>query len=165
MLRAAPFTLRHLRTPSLGGVRRLCSSQGGGASPNCNCACCSRSKKMLSTAAFTLRRHIPTPSLGGVRGLCSSSSKGGASPNSDSVGNFYYSETEARELFEIWCKKYGKTYPSEEDKLFRFGRFRGTLEFSLRENQKIDNPEHRKFGTYSNADQTAKEFLSRCGGW
>ncbi|XP_057456812.1 cysteine protease XCP1-like [Lotus japonicus] len=113
-------------------------------------------------AAFTLLRlrHFRTPWLGGVR-LCYSE---GASPNPIPDG-YIHSETEARELFEKWCKKYGKTYTSEEEKLYRFSVFQETLEWCARENQKIDNPEYRYFGTYDNADQTEKEFLRRGGGW
>ncbi|KAL6527295.1 hypothetical protein OROGR_016385 [Orobanche gracilis] len=44
-------------------------------------------------------------------------------PNGD-----HYSEWGARILFESWCKKYGKTYPSKDEKLCRFGIFKKNLE-------------------------------------
>ncbi|XP_057447620.1 uncharacterized protein LOC130739365 [Lotus japonicus] len=115
-------------------------------------------------AAFTLLRlrHVQTPCIVGVRRLCSFS-EGGASPNLNPDG-YLYSESDARELFETWCNKYFKTYSSEEEKLFRFGRFRETLEWCNRENQKIDNP-NLYYGTYEHADQTEEEYLIRSGGW
>ncbi|KAL6541401.1 hypothetical protein OROGR_010887 [Orobanche gracilis] len=41
-----------------------------------------------------------------------------------------YSDWEARERFEIWCKEFRKTYSSEKEKRYRFGIFKKTLEWT-----------------------------------
>ncbi|GAU19555.1 hypothetical protein TSUD_303680 [Trifolium subterraneum] len=38
-------------------------------------------------------------------------------------------DAECFELFELWSEKYEKTYPSEEDKLYRFQLFKSRVHF------------------------------------
>ncbi|XP_057434846.1 uncharacterized protein LOC130727664 [Lotus japonicus] len=82
-------------------------------------------------------------------------------PNPD--GSYFHSETEARELFEIWCKQYHKTYNSEEEKLYRFGVFKKTHELCVRENQKHADPLYRSLGTNGFGDLTMDEKMEVFG--
>ncbi|XP_057440297.1 papain-like [Lotus japonicus] len=67
-----------------------------------------------------------------------------------------YSQWEARQLFESWCKEYNKTYPSEDEKLYRFGVFKETLEWCARNNLRTLS---RCSGTNCFADQTEDELI------
>ncbi|XP_057456695.1 uncharacterized protein LOC130747700 isoform X3 [Lotus japonicus] len=75
-------------------------------------------------------------------------------PNPD--GSFY-SQTEARQVFEIWCNHYHRSYPSEQEKLYRFTVFKESLEFVARLNHKRDHPKAASFGICSLADLTSEE--------
>ncbi|XP_050158736.1 low-temperature-induced cysteine proteinase [Malus sylvestris] len=44
-------------------------------------------------------------------------------------------QTAASELFEAWCKQYGKSYPSPQEKLRRLSVFEGNLNFVTRHNE------------------------------
>ncbi|KAL6523565.1 hypothetical protein OROGR_017168 [Orobanche gracilis] len=107
---------------------------------------------------------LPPAVRGGVRCLCSSSKVASHNSNSKPNGEVHvHSESEARDMFESWCKKYGRTYTSEEEKLYRFGVFTETLACGCvtRLNEGFDEPIFKCFGTNCFDDWTRKEVKDR----
>ncbi|XP_057440298.1 uncharacterized protein LOC130732211 [Lotus japonicus] len=78
-------------------------------------------------------------------------------------GNLY-SQWEARLLFHSWCKEYSKTYPTKDEKLYRFDIFNQTLERTTRRTLTTSNSSS---GTNGFADRTAEEldYLLPSGGY
>lgn len=112
---------------------------------------------VVAGAAFTVLRlrHVQTPWLGvGVRRLCTRTRWTNPRIHPD---GYYHSETEARGMFQVWCKVYRRTYPSEEEKLFRYGCFREALEFSTRRNHDF-SPGGQCFGPNCFADRSEEEL-------
>ncbi|CAO2834682.1 unnamed protein product [Amaranthus hypochondriacus] len=67
-----------------------------------------------------------------------------------------YSSSSSSDLFESWCKKHGKTYPSEEERLHRLKIFEDNLEFVNGHNSLGNSTYTLELNVY--ADLTHHEF-------
>ncbi|XP_045804307.1 low-temperature-induced cysteine proteinase-like [Trifolium pratense] len=66
------------------------------------------------------------------------------------------SESDTSKLFQDWCKQHGKTYPSEEEKRYRFKVFQDNYAFITQHNQMQNSSYTLSLNTF--ADLTHHEF-------